>query len=271
MRVFIWITAFLVSIPLLVMIVYSFNRAPGRFNYRLNEFSLHGWLDPFGVPQLFEALSNSVLVALCAAAATAVLGTIASFVLTRKGFPAKQFWSMFTFIPLATPEIILGAGLLSLFVSSAALEPFASILPEGLLYPLGISSVMIAHITFGIGYVIVTTRTRFVELDSRFEEAAADLGASSATVFRTVTFPLVWPSVLSGSLLVFALSLDDFVLTNFTAGNTPMFPTWLFGLLRRQLPTQVDVVGVILFLIASVSMLGSLLIIRSVNRARKPG
>lgn len=267
-RIFIWTAAAFLSIPLLVMFVYSFNKPAGRFNYALHEFSLDAWLDPVGVPQLLDALTNSITVALLAAMATAVLGTLAAFVLTRKRFPGKLGISMFTFIPLATPEIVLGAGLLSLFVSSAHLEPFATILPPGLLYPLGIPSVLVSHVTFGIGYVIVTARTRFLELDDRFEEAALDLGASPATVFRTVTFPLVWPAVLSGSLLVFALSLDNFVLTNFTAGNEPMFPTWIFGLLRRQLPPQVDVVGVLLFLLAALSMLAAILVVRFVGRKR---
>lgn len=269
LRTYIWVCILLLSIPLLVMVTFSFNKPAGLFNYQLHEFSLHGWLDPFGAsPHLIIALKNSVTVALVAALATAVLGTLAAFVLTRRVFPGKLTLSLFTFIPLATPEIILGAGLLSLFVSSARLEPFASLLPPGLLYPLGLSSLMVAHVTFGIAYVIVTARTRFLEIDDRLEEAAADLGASAFTTFRTVTFPLVWPAVLSGSLLVFALSLDNFVLTNFTSGNEMMFPTWLFGLIRRQLPTQIDVVGVLLFLVAAGSILLSAMVLRKFSRQR---
>ncbi|MFT4232434.1 MAG: ABC transporter permease [Leucobacter sp.] len=269
LRIFIWLAILMMAVPLLVMFVFSFNMPNGLFNYKLNEFSLHAWLDPLGGnPHLVLALKNSFTVAIITALATAVLGTLASFVLTRRNYRGKMAISMFTFIPLATPEIILGAGLLSLFVASASLEPFASLLPPGLLYPLSLASLTVAHVTFGIGYVIVTTRTRFLEIDERLEEAGADLGANPFTVFRTVTFPLVWPAVLSGSLLVFALSLDNFVLTNFTSGNEMMFPTWLFGLIRRQLPTQIDVVGTLLFLIAAGSILLSVLVLRRFNRRK---
>lgn len=267
LTVYIWAMIALMSAPLLVMVVFSFNAPTGLFNYRLNEFSLAAWLDPFGGnPHLVLALKNSFTVALVAAMATAVLGTLASFVLTRRVYRGKMLISLFTFVPLATPEIILGAGLLSVFVSSAQLEPFASLLPPGVLYPLGLVSLTIAHITLGIGFVIVATRTRFLELDNRLEEAGADLGASPFTVFLTVTLPLVWPGILSGSLLVFALSLDNFVLTNFTSGNEMLFPTWLFGLIRRQLPPQIDVVGTLLFLIAAAAIGVAALVMRGMSR-----
>jgi spermidine/putrescine transport system permease protein len=145
--------------------------------------------------------------------------------------------------------VVLGAGFLALFVASATVPAFHT-LSGGLLFPLGLPSVIVAHTTLGISFVIINVRARVIGGGIVLEQAARDLGASGLTVFRTIWLPIILPGIVSGALLVFSVSLDDFVLTNFTAGGTVLFPTWLYGLMRRELPPQIAVVGTVVFLLS---------------------
>lgn len=235
--------------PVLSMIVFSFNDPGGRFNYTLGTASLEAWRHPFAVPQLGVAIRNSLIVAAVAALLAAVLGTPVGFALGRRKFIGRGAVSGLTFIPLATPEVVLGAGMLILFVATATI-PVLKTLTGGLFYPLGFPSVISAHTTLGLSFVIINVRSRVVGAGVTLEQAARDLGASGFIVFCTIWLPIILPGILSGALLTFAISLDDFVLTNFTAGGTIMFPTWLYGLMRRELPPQIAVVGTLIFLVS---------------------
>jgi len=235
--------------PVITMLVFSFNDPGGRFNYVLGSFSLKAWTSPLAVPQLPVAISNSLQVAAASSVLAGLLGTPIGFVLGRGSFHGKAVLSALTFIPLATPEVVLGAGLLTLFVGSASI-PLLNSLSGGLFYPLGLPSVIAAHTTLGLSFVIINVRARVISAGLTLEQAARDLGAGGFTLFFTIWLPIIFPGLLAGMLLVFAISLDDFVLTNFTAGSSTLFPTWLYGLMRRELPPQIAVVGSLIFLLS---------------------
>jgi spermidine/putrescine transport system permease protein len=236
-------------VPIAVMIVFSFNDPVGKFNFVWHEFSLDAWTNPLARPGLAVALGNSILVAVIATLASTLLGTLIALALTRYTFRARSATNLFIFIPMATPEIVLGASLLTLFVASASLEPFKSLIPNGIFYPLGLNTIVIAHIMFDISFVVVTVRARIQGFDRHLEEAAADLGANEWATFWRVTFPLIFPGILAGGLLAFSLSIDDFVVTNFTSGTTNTFPVWIWGTIRNNLPPQVNVIGTVIFII----------------------
>jgi len=237
-------------LPIAVMIIYSFNDPVGKFNYQWNEFSLAAWANPLGRPGLPEALRNSLIVAFAATFVATILGTLIALALTRYSFRGRSATNLFIFVPMAAPEIVLGASLLTLFVGSASLEPFKSIIPQGLLFPLGINTILIAHIMFCISFVVVTVRARIQGFDNNLEQAAADLYATEWQTFWRVTFPLIFPGILAGGLLAFSLSIDDFIVTNFSSGQTNTFPIWVWTTIRNSLPPQVNVIGTIIFGVA---------------------
>jgi len=249
-----WIYTFLavgyLLVPIIVMIVFSFNKPDGKFNFVWKEFSIDAWLSPLSRPGLAEALGTSLAIAFLATLAATALGTLIALALVRYQFRGRTGASLFIFIPMATPEIVMGASLLTLFVGTASAEPWRSIIPPGVFYPLGFNTILIAHILFLISFVVVTVRARISGFDRRLEEAAMDLGANEWTTFWRVTFPLIFPGILAASLLAFSLSIDDFIVTNFTSGLTNTFPVWIWGTIRNNLPVQVNVIGTIIFVTA---------------------
>jgi spermidine/putrescine transport system permease protein len=247
-------------LPITVMIIFSFNDPIGRFNYQWNEFSLEAWQNPLARPGLPEALRNSIVVALVATVAATALGTLIALALTRYSFRGRSTTNLLIFVPMAAPEIVLGASLLTLFVGSATLEPFASIVPEGALFPLGMNTIIIAHIMFCISFVVVTVRARIQGFDAHLEEAAADLFANEWQTFWRVTFPLILPGIMAAALLSFSLSIDDFIITQFSSGVTNTFPVWVWTTIRSSLPPQVNVIGTIFFGLAVGLVLVSTLI-----------
>ncbi len=236
-------------LPILVMIAFSFNTQVGKFNYVWHGFSLAAWEDPLGRPGMGDAIATSLEIAFISTVVATALGTLISLSLTRYRFFGRSATNLFIFLPMATPEIVMGASLLTLFVNTAE-PPFTSVIPKGLLFPLGFNTILIAHIMFNISYVVVTVKARMAGFDRRLEEAAMDLGANEWTTFWKVTFPLIFPGILAAALLAFSLSIDDFVITNFTSGLTNTFPIWVWGSLRNSLPVQINVVGTIIFLTA---------------------
>ncbi len=246
-----WIYTFLavgyLLVPIIVMIVFSFNKPDGKFNFVWKEFSIDAWLAPLSRPGLAEALGTSLAVAFLATLAATAIGTLIALALVRYQFRGRTGASLFIFIPMATPEIVMGASLLTLFVGTASGEPWRTLIPPGVLYPLGFNTILIAHILFLISFVVVTVRARISGFDRRLEEAAMDLGANEWTTFWRVTFPLIFPGILAASLLAFSLSIDDFIITNFTSGLTNTFPVWIWGTIRNNLPVQVNVIGTIIF------------------------
>jgi spermidine/putrescine transport system permease protein len=250
-------------IPIMVMIVFSFNRPAGKFNYVWNEFSLSGWLHPFDWPGLGDAVRTSLMVAVISTIVATTMGTMLGLALTRYQFRGRGALNGIIFLPMATPEIVLGASMLTLFVATA-LPPLSGSVPT--LYPTGFATILIAHIMFNISYVVVTVKARLAGFDRRLEEAAMDLGANELTTFWKVTFPLILPGVMAAALLAFSLSIDDFVITNFVSGTTNTFPIWIYSIQRNALPVQINVIGSIIFL-GAVGLVG-LTSLRSGRAAR---
>jgi spermidine/putrescine transport system permease protein len=232
-------------IPIAVMIVFSFNKPDGKFNYIWNTFSFDGWLHPFDWPGLGDAVTTSLAIAALSTVFATILGTMIGLALTRYNFRGRGALNGIIFLPMATPEIVLGASLLTLFVATA-LPPLAGGVPT--LYPTGFLTILIAHIMFNISYVVVTVKARLAGFDRRLEEAAMDLGANELMTFWKVTLPLIFPGIMAAALLAFSLSIDDFVITNFVSGRENTFPIWVYSIQRNALPVQINVIGSIIFL-----------------------
>jgi spermidine/putrescine transport system permease protein len=176
--------------------------------------------------------------------------------LERYRFRGRAPINALIFLPMATPEIIMGASLLTMFVSIGA-APF---------FPLNFTTILIAHVMFNISYVVVTVRARLAGFPRHLEEAAADLYANEWETFRRVTFPLILPGVVAGALLAFSLSIDDFVITNFSAGKTQTFPMFIYAKAKIGIPVQVNVIGTIIFLVAVGAVAVTTLASRRSNR-----
>jgi spermidine/putrescine transport system permease protein len=238
--VFTGLTIVYLMLPVAVMALFSFNDPVGRSNFAWRAFSLDAWRSPFGVPGLEAAVWTSLRIAFISTIVATVLGTLIALALVRYRFRGSGTANLLIFLPMATPEIILGASLLTMFVAVGQ-PPF---------FPLNELTILIAHIMFNISFVVVTVRARLAGFDRNLEEAAMDLGANEWTTFWKVTFPLILPGVLAASLLAFSLSIDDFVITNFTAGRTVTFPMFIWGAQRIGIPVQVNVIGTLIFVVA---------------------
>jgi spermidine/putrescine transport system permease protein len=221
-------------LPIVVMILFGFNDTKGRFNFTWQGFTLDWYRNLFEIQGLTDALKNSLTVALIATVASVVFGTTLGLAIGRYRFRGRAAIDLVLFAQIATPEIVLGASLLSLFISLGV--------------PRGYLTILIAHVMFCIPFVAITVQARVVGLDRSLEEAALDLGAKPLTTFRLVTLPLIMPAVLAGALLSFALSIDDFVTTSFNSGQTSTFPLWVYGASRVGVPPQVNVMGTLIFL-----------------------
>jgi spermidine/putrescine transport system permease protein len=227
-------------LPVALIILFSFNDPAGRSNVVWQGFTLKYWANPLGVAGLADAVVLSLFIAFVATIAATALGTLIALALVRYQFRGRRFTNALIFLPMATPELILGASLLTLFVSIGS-EPF---------FPLGTPTILIAHIMFNISFVVVTVRARLAGFPRHLEEAAMDLYANEITTFWKVTFPLILPGIIAAGLLAFSLSIDDFVVTNFTAGNEQTFPMFIYAKNRIGVPVQVNVIGTIIFVVA---------------------
>jgi spermidine/putrescine transport system permease protein len=227
--------------PIAIILLFSFNEPRGRFNFVWQNFSLDAWTDPFAVPGLLDAMKASLEIAALSTIGATILGTAMALALVRYEFRGRAGANFFIFLPLASPEIVLGAALLSMFLSFGVATGFGTIL--------------IAHIMFNVSFVVVTVRSRLIGFDRLLEEAAQDLGANSFQTFVRVTLPLIMPGVLAAALLAFALSIDDFVITNFNAGATVTFPLFIWGAARVAVPPQINVIAAIIFLVTVAAML----------------
>lgn len=224
-------------LPIVVMIAFGFNDNVGRFNFTWQGFTLEHYANVFSSqPRMNQALVISFTVAVISTIVATTLGTLIGLALARYEFRGRGPLNLLIFLPIASPEVVLGASLLALFVSAGM--------------SLGLLTIVIAHIMFNISFVVVTVRARIAGFNRSLEEAAMDLGADEMTTFRKVTFPLIFPGILAAALLAFALSIDDFVITQFTAGQTVTFPLWVYGASRIGVPPQVNVMGTIIFGVA---------------------
>ena len=224
-------------LPNVVVVLFSFNNPTGRYNYTWQEFSLDAWKDPCGPAGLCDSLGLSLRIGLLSTLLATVLGTLAAFAMARHRYRGRATTNVLVFLPMATPEVVMGSSLLTLFV--------------GLQIPLGATTILIAHIMFCISFVIVTVKARIAGLDPRLEQAAMDLYANERQTFMKVTLPLVAPGILAAALLSFALSFDDYIITNFTASASSVtFPMYVWGTASRGTPVQINVVGTVMFLLA---------------------
>jgi spermidine/putrescine transport system permease protein len=223
-----------IMVPNLVVTIFSFNKPNGRYNYEWNQFSLDAWMNPCASAGMCEALGLSLWVAVAASLVATVMGTMAAFALGRYRFRGRSATNLLVFFPMATPEVVMGSSLLTLFIAMGI--------------PSGQVTILIAHILFTVSFVITTVKARVASLDPALEQAAADLYATPAQAFWKVTFPLVAPGIAAGALLAFALSFDDYIVTNFNAGaNTVTFPMFVWGAAQRGTPVQINVVGTVMF------------------------
>jgi spermidine/putrescine transport system permease protein len=231
-------------IPIAVVILFSFNNPSGRFNYTWQGFTLKYWQNWDAVPGLRAAMVLSIEIALVASLVATVLGTLIALALVRYGFRGRGATNLLIFLPLSTPEIVLGASLLTLFLNLTFVT-------------FGFLTILIAHIMFCISFAVVTVKARLVGFDRHVEEAAMDLGANEWTTFRKVTLPLIAPAILAALLLCFAISIDDFVVTYFNAGPRITFPLFVWGSARVGAPPQVNVIGTVIFIVAVAAMLAN--------------
>ncbi|HYG93294.1 MAG TPA: ABC transporter permease [Nocardioides sp.] len=226
------------ALPVFVVVLMSFNAPASRNSYTFDGFTLHNWTNICEPYQLCSSVSLSLQIALLATLLATLLGTLMAFAMVRHRFRGRSSASVFIFLPMATPEIVLGSSLLALFVSA------------GLAGQLGFWTIFVAHVMFCLSFVVVTVKARLAGMDPRLEQAAADLYANEWHTFWRVSFPLVFPGILSAALLSFSLSFDDFIITNLNAGQEVTFPMFVWGAATKGIPPQINVIGTIMFVLA---------------------
>ena len=237
-------------LPIAVVAGLSFNRPSSRLSYDFNAFTTDNWTNLCGPPDLCAALQRSAWIGLLATVGSTLLGTLLAFALARHQFRGRGTTNLLIFLPMATPELVMGTSLLALFTAGGV--------------ELGFWTILIAHVMFCVSFVVVTVKARLAGMDARLEEAAMDLYATPFQTFRRVTLPLVLPGIVAAALLAFSLSFDDFIITNFNSGNTVTFPMYVWGANQRGIPPQVNVVGTAMFAIA-------LLLVLATNVRRRRG
>ena len=235
-------------LPIAVVILFSFNAPAGKFNYVWEGFTFDNWVHWNSVLGIQDAIITSLEVGFLATIVATALGTLIAMAIVRHRFVGRGATNVLVFLPMSTPEIVLGASLLTLFLNTTAV------------FQLGFVTIFIAHVMFIVSFVVVTVKARLIGFDRHLEEAAMDLGANEVTTFRKVTLPLIAPAMLAAALLGFALSIDDFVITYFNGGTvTQTFPVFVWGIARVSVPPQVNVVASAIFLIAIAFALGNVL------------
>jgi len=241
-------------LPNVIVVLFSFNKPNGRYNYTWTRFSLDAWAHPFGAAGIKDSLILSLKIGFSATVVATVLGTLIAFGLGRYRFRGRGASNMLVFLPMATPEVVMGSSLLTLFVALG--------------WSLGPLTIFVAHVMFCLSYVVVTVKARIASLDPRLEQAAADLYANEMQTFWRITFPLVAPGIASGALLAFSLSFDDYIVSSFNAGSKVTFPMYIYGAAERGTPVQVNVIGTMMFLLAIVAVAVGQLIASRRNRYR---
>lgn len=233
-------------VPIVQVIVFSFNDA-GRNNILWRGFSLKFWQNPCGAPQVCTAFGNSIMIGLVATVIATVLGTMIAIALVRYRFKFRSTVSLLLFTPMATPEVVLGAGLAAQFLLAGVEK--------------GIGTIILAHTMFCISYVVVAVKARVASLDPAIEEAGRDLYAGPGQVFWRITLPMLMPGIIGAALLSFALSFDDFIITNFNSGTATTFPKFIYVSALKGVPGQANV-------LASIVFVGALLLVVIVQVVR---
>jgi spermidine/putrescine transport system permease protein len=221
-------------VPIAVMVLYGFNQAPSdRLTFAWNGFTLDWYRQLFAISDLTTALLHSLEIATLSTLIATVLGTPAAIALSRHRFRGRGVGDLVILADVAAPSVVVGASLLGFFVYLGV--------------PRGFTTILIAHVAFNIAFVVVVLQARLADLDEALVEAAQDLGANPWIAFWRVTFPLIFPGILAAALLAFALSIDDFIITSFVAGQTLTFPLWVYGSVKVGIPPQVFVMGTLIF------------------------
>jgi len=238
LRVAAGFTLLFLFLPILVIIVFSFNSPKGKFNYTWQGFTFENWLHPFKYPALAKALRLSVEVAAISTAIALVLGTLVAVALVRQRFRGSKAVDTFMVLPLTSPEVVMGASLLTLFLSMG--------------WATGFITVVIAHVAFEISFIAMTVRARIRGFDWTLEDASLDLGAGPTRTFFKVTLPLIVPGIVAAAMLSFALSLDDFIITYFVSGSTVTYPLYVNAATKAAVPPQINVLATAILLISLV-------------------
>jgi spermidine/putrescine transport system permease protein len=249
-----WLVIAYLVLPIFVMVAYSFNKINSglpQVSFTWNGFTTQWYQQWSNVPGLTSAFWLSIRLGIASTLLATILGTLLALALVRyrpPRFRGRTLVEQIMFLNIAAPEIVLGASLLGLFVTINLARGFMTLL--------------LAHVAFSIAYVAVTVRARLAGFDRSLEEAAADLGANAWTTFGKITLPLIMPGILAGALMAFALSIDDFVTSNFVSGNVVPFPVWVYGATRVGIPPQVFVFGSVIFGIGILCALASIVLSR---------
>ena len=238
LRVAAGFTLLFLFLPILVIIVFSFNSPKGKFNYTWQGFTFENWLHPFKYPALAKALRLSIEVAAISTAIALVLGTLVAVALVRQRFRGSKAVDTFMVLPLTSPEVVMGASLLTLFLSMG--------------WATGFITVVIAHVAFEISFIAMTVRARIRGFDWTLEDASLDLGAGPTRTFFKVTLPLIVPGIVAAAMLSFALSLDDFIITYFVSGSTVTYPLYVNAATKAAVPPQINVLATAILLISLV-------------------
>lgn len=250
-----WLVIAWLSLPIIVMIVFGFNNTTGKFNISWQGFTLRWYRELFAIPELTSSLKNSITITIIVTIVATVLGTPMGMAMGKHRFRGSGSVNLLLFANIAAPEIVIGAALLSLFLTLGTAR--------------GYWTIVIAQVMFCIPFVAVTVRARMAGLDPALEEASRDLGAGPVVTFVKVTFPMIMPGVMAGALLSFALSIDDYIITSFNAGSTTTFPLWVYGASRVGVPPQVNVMGTIIFGFGVLLAIGGVLANRGKGRGGK--
>lgn len=225
-----------IFVPIFVIVLFSFNKPAGKFNYTWQGFTLDNWAHPFKYPALASALKMSLEVAAVSTAIAVVLGTLLAIALVRQRFRGNKAVETFLVLPLTAPEVVMGASLLTLFLDLG--------------WATGFGTILIAHVAFEISFIAMTVRARVRGFDWTLEDASMDLGASPTRTFFKVTLPLIVPGIVAAAMLSFALSLDDFIITYFVSGSTVTYPLFVNAAVKAAVPPQINVLASAILLIS---------------------
>ncbi len=242
-------------IPIVYTFVYSFNDSR-RSNISWRGFTLDNWLNVCDAQDVCESFGNSLLIGVVATVIATTLGTMIAIALVRYRFRLRSSISLLLFLPMATPEVVLGAGLAAEFLAAGVQK--------------GIVTVIIAHTMFCISFVVVTVKARVSSIDPALEEAGRDLYGAPAQVFWRITFPLLLPGIVAAALLSFALSFDDFIITAFNSGAATTFPKFVYVAASRGIPAEANVIASAVFIIAIAIVIVSQVSAAARERRRAP-
>ncbi|MGD9622608.1 MAG: ABC transporter permease [Mycolicibacterium sp.] len=223
-------------LPIFVIVLFSFNKPAGKFNYSWQGFTLQNWADPFKYPALTEALKLSLNVAAVSTAVALVLGSLVAIALVRQRWRGQRAVETFLILPLTAPEVVMGAALLTLFLD--------------LSWPAGYTTILIAHIAFEVSFIAMTVRARVRGFDWTLEDASLDLGAGPGRTFFKVTLPLIVPGIVAAAMLSFALSLDDFIITYFVSGSAVTYPLYVNAAVKAAVPPQINVLATAILVVS---------------------